>query len=140
RMAALGMRLLAATGGALGGVAYCDQVRGTDLNNQVPNLNNNASPLSDHIAAPKPEIANLTDQIHHLQTINSQLNQTSLQFHSLEIQLATANAQLQSLETQLSNEISKVQSLESSFSTQLSALSAQLALDKAEITQLQAQI
>src|SRR5205809_1562659 len=132
--------LLTATGGSLGGVAYYYQARSTSLNNQVSNLNNNASSLSDQIAALKAEIANLTNQIYHLQTINSQLNQTSLQFQSLVTQLATANAQLQSLETQLSNEISKVQSLESSFSTQLSPLSAQLALDQTEITQLQAQI
>src|SRR5437660_11276471 len=139
-MKALIILLLTATGGSLGGVAYYYQARATSLKNQNPNINNNATSLNDQIAPLKTDIENLTNQIYHLQTINYQLNQTSLQFQSLETQLATANAQLQSLETQLSNEISKVQSLESSFSTQLSALSGQLALDQAEITQLQTQI
>src|SRR5207237_4532515 len=66
----------------------CLLLRGTSYISQyqVSNLNNNASSLSDQIAALKAEIANLTNQISHLQRINSQLNQTSLQFQSLETQ------------------------------------------------------
>src|SRR5437660_12809832 len=82
-MKALTILLLTSTGGSLGGVAYYYQARATSLNNQVSNLNNNASSLSDQIAALKAEIANLTNQISHLQPINSQLNNTPLQFYLL---------------------------------------------------------
>src|SRR5207302_3636534 len=139
-MKALIILLLTATGASLGGVAYYYEARATSLNNQVSNLNNNASSLSDQIAALKAEIANHTNQIYHLQTINSQLNRTSLQIQTLETQLANATSQLQSLEIQLADEITKVQTLEASFNTQLDSLKTQLAQDQSEITQLQSQV
>jgi len=132
--------ILAAASGSLGGVAYYYQARAANLNTQVSNLNSNASSLNDQIAALKAQIANLMAQISRLQVANTQLNQTYLQFQSLEAQLTAANSQLQSLETQLSNEITKVQSLEASFNTQLNTLNAQLAQDQAEIARLQTQI
>jgi len=132
--------LLTAASGSLVGIAYYYQVRASDLNIQVSNLNNNTSSLGVQIAALKAQIANLTSRISQLQAISSELNQTYLQVKFIEAQLAAAGAQLQSLETQLADEITKVQLLESSFSTQLDSLKAELARDRAEITQLQAQI